>query len=282
MCVIAVCEQKRPTLEQLTLMESRNRDGIGMAWQEAGKVRYAKGLTLEALFALTEVVPMPFVVHFRLATVGGNRPLLCHPFPVAGDSPLELEGVAGSVLFHNGHISNWKQVVRGMLMTWTRKGWRLPKKEWSDSRALAVMAGLHGVEALDFFEEGQRFAVLDGVGVRTWGHWEDYEGYKVSNTHFKPYVAAGYTMGFQRGWFDADDDSGWVYDGENWRSGRKPRVKLESPALPEGEPSTCEGEGGCFVVEKWPAPGLVYDDKLAGYINHDVWMARHGQGAVGT
>lgn len=218
MCVIAVCEKRFPTLEELKLMEEHNPDGGGLAWRKDGKVEFIKGLTAEEMFSVFESITLPCIIHFRIATVGAKGKLLCHPFPVDETAPLKLFGSANAVLFHNGTFREWKGLIKGLILKKSRKGWRLPKAvPWSDSRAIACAAAFHGLEMLEFIASGQRFAYFSGDKLETIGDWSTWQDLKVSNEWFVPlpvYVptrALGYTGRTDYGygytdWGAYDDD----------------------------------------------------------------------------
>lgn len=184
MCVIAVSESEkhRPTLADLKLMEAGNRDGAGVAWVERGMVRWQKGIDAEQAFALTKDLTGPVVYHFRVATAGGVRPELCHPFPVGASARLDLEGKANSVLFHNGMWGEWRSALRSALLA---SGDKMPLGAWSDTRALAYLVQKHGKNFLSLIDGFNRFAHLNSKGdVTLFGDFTQYKGYLVSNTFF--------------------------------------------------------------------------------------------------
>ena len=107
MCVIAVSPigEKVPR-EVFERMWRSNDDGFGMMYRARDGVAILKGLldmeeAWEAYSQLPERVP--HVLHFRLATHGGVKPELTHPFVVHEESPLVQAGVSERpVLAHNG------------------------------------------------------------------------------------------------------------------------------------------------------------------------------------
>lgn len=184
MCVIAVYEEVRPTLEDLNKMHTSNKDGAGIAWFEESKVHWKKGLTPKQIFTLSESAPFPFVVHFRLGTVGVGKQL-CHPFPITekGGGPL-LEGCSDHVLFHNGHWSQWKDwLIRSYLGS---RG-TIPDVVWSDSRALAILAYRHGLSLLQFVDH-EKIVVMGKDKIRCYGHWIKEKGVRYSNLIWRAYT----------------------------------------------------------------------------------------------
>lgn len=163
MCVIMVCDTSRPTEEMVEQAFQTNGHGAGIAWRETDEhgpyLRWFKGIDdVEVIKRLILEAPLPFVAHFRIASIGPHVKALTHPFPVSEDVSLSLQGTTrGSLLFHNGTWSGWKSVlldcsIRGL--------WHIPAGIWSDSRAMAKMAHHLGIGYLDFFEN-EKIIVLD-------------------------------------------------------------------------------------------------------------------------
>lgn len=174
MCQIIVCESNRAPVDLLQDSAGANRDGAGIAWIAEGRPRWRKGLSTPGVVALAGTVPLPYVVHFRMATVGGATPALTHPFPVTVRPSVALAGDAKRLLFHNGHVSEWEAILRA-------SGYRGPSGGWSDSRAVAHVVATVGTNFLDLLSPS-RFAILSKRGVEKWGTWHEHEGVEVS-TH---------------------------------------------------------------------------------------------------
>jgi hypothetical protein len=161
MCVIAVCAEEgiRPTSDQVRRMWHHNDHGGGVAWREEGKVIWRKGLTLEEMLEYAETMPFPNILHFRIASIGGRRPELTHPFVVADqfEQSLELTGESDrGVVFHNGHWADWHDAL---LAGSQRAKEEVPRGHWSDSRAMAWLFRYYGMGFLDTLA-GQRTVVL--------------------------------------------------------------------------------------------------------------------------
>lgn len=154
MCVICICseEGKRPTEDQVRRMWNHNDHGGGVAWRENGKVHWRKGLTEPQMQEHIRLMPMPFIAHFRIASIGGKKAELTHPFvvPAPGEDhtkSLDLAGeTTGSVLFHNGHWAGWDHELYAACQ---RAGVEVPRGPWSDSRAMAWMFKYYGLGFLD-------------------------------------------------------------------------------------------------------------------------------------
>lgn len=90
MCIIAAIRSggSLPSTDTLATMWASNPDGAGVMWADGGRVYGVKGLmSLQALQATLERVPAgaATVIHCRIATSGGIRPEMCHPWPVTRD-----------------------------------------------------------------------------------------------------------------------------------------------------------------------------------------------------
>ncbi len=202
MCVIMLANRVRPTEEMIERAFDWNKDGAGIAWRGTGGendptpyVYWKKGLNLEEVKDLCKHVPIPYVVHFRVASVGGVRKSLTHPFPVGPDATLALEGrTTGSVLFHNGHWNPWADKALDAAIS---TGSKIPAGDWSDSRAMAWMVNIFGPGFMELLREqkGLLFGpTKDQLDVFTGTNgWEHINNVWCSNDFFwtKRRVAAG-------------------------------------------------------------------------------------------
>lgn len=174
MCVIFANYTAIPSKEHLLAGERRNDDGGGVAWREGKKTKWVKGITGEEIWDLLQKVPLPNLVHFRIATEGGICPELTHPFPLTPKVPLTLKGESeNGVLAHNGVLSEWRTYLKEATL---RSGIKIPGDKWSDSRAIAWLAANFGegiFVAIPGIVQGQRVAILDSAGLRIWGDWYD-------------------------------------------------------------------------------------------------------------
>lgn len=160
MCVIMLIDKVRPTPTMVEKAWARNDDGGGLAWREKNKdgiteVLWKKGLEgadgLEEMHELISKLPLPFVAHFRVASCGGIRQSLTHPFQVDKKSSLALEGhTRGHVLFHNGDWKGWAEVARTAAIN---SGTHIPTGRWSDSRAMAWLCAIYGPGFMEFLPE---------------------------------------------------------------------------------------------------------------------------------
>lgn len=107
MCVIMVSPiGEKVAKEVFRRMWRANDDGFGMFFRTKEGVGLIKGLMdfQEAWEHYADLpAGVPHVLHFRLATHGGVRPELTHPFVVHENSPIYMRGVIQApVLAHNG------------------------------------------------------------------------------------------------------------------------------------------------------------------------------------
>jgi hypothetical protein len=176
---------KRPTKDDLVEMARTNPDGNGIAWVEGDSVHWRKGITLEEMQDFNATLPVPYILHFRIATAGSISKALCHPFPVTPNAQLTLSGTTKTgVLFHNGVWPEWKRQAMQFGM-----GHKVPTGEWSDSRVMAWIAGHQGHGLCEWMD--QKIVVLAPEGAYLYGMtlrdtWEDHLGYMVSNKRWIP------------------------------------------------------------------------------------------------
>lgn len=191
MCVIIVSEQVKPSEALLRDADAVNGDGWGIAWRANGMVHWQKGLDIEIIVKMVADLPLPMVLHARIATIGGVSRELTHPFPIEGTPRLALAGATGrkGVLFHNGHIREWEVLGRIVgvpiprMLKHFKAGKHVKHDPWSDSRAVAGIASRHGSQALEAIadDSGSRFCVMTPTTIRRWGCWHGQDGVMLSS-----------------------------------------------------------------------------------------------------
>ena len=188
MCVIAIAETVRPTPEAVEKMFNANDHGAGLAWREDNpteggvEVHFKKNLDLDELQELAASLPLPYVMHCRISSVGGRRADLCHPFPVDTEAPMFLEGTTGGfVLFHNGHWNRWKDTALEASIRFPAK---VPTGKWSDTRAIAWLASLYGLGICEMIDEKVVAFSPDRIEVFGTG-WSQVDDIWVSNEFWK-------------------------------------------------------------------------------------------------
>lgn len=187
MCVIINCVNEFPSLATLESAEQMNPHGAGIAWVENGKVKYKKGIDLDAkkIFEITKTISLPAIIHFRIASIGEIIPELCHPFPINENADLSLEGTSDSVLFHNGTWSDWKKAIEDSVAK-KHIPFSLANQKWSDSRTMAWLADKFGVDILKRIPLGNKISVLSPKGIITFGKFVSVGKFSCSNDYFTP------------------------------------------------------------------------------------------------
>ena len=225
MCVIAFSPKgvDIPTESKLRTMWNHNPDGAGYAYvDKKGSVVFRKGfMTFESLM---EELKAPerfkntnFAIHFRIGTSGKNDGATCHPFPISTNfgELRKTEGVAESVLFHNGILSEG-----GIISPLA-----------SDTQDFVVamtplLKKFNRSKARDYFigelTEGNRLLVLyKNNTFKMFGDWKKDGDLWVSNLNYQ-YDYSWYGSGYY-GWHEyMYDDDGYAY----WVSPRE-RDELE-------------------------------------------------------
>lgn len=190
MCVIAYVEKQKnmPSLDMLEDMEMANNDGGGYAClTPKNKILWRKGISARNMRdgILAGRITAPAAFHFRIATSGGVKPELCHPFPLSRTVSTALSGTARSVLFHNGHWMRGELIMD--IFEETKSKFKGP---WSDSRAIALAVHRGLMKPATIAQEAGRLLVFNPEAQIMYGDWETTSGVKVSNTYWNDY---GYT-----------------------------------------------------------------------------------------
>lgn len=190
MCVILICKRNKPTVEILRKCHNRNDDGAGVAWfsqtgEKDGKptyiANYKKGFThADQVNDFIQKLPLPFIVHFRWASIGGKSLSLTHPFEITENSELKFENTAEKLLFQNGTIHNWDMYLAAA-------GLDTPTGFVSDSRALAMILAKHGNGKFLTKFPDSRFVMLNASDKKfyIYGKFDEENGIQYSNMSWK-------------------------------------------------------------------------------------------------
>ena len=237
MCVILALETSNElasiTLEILKNAETTNPRGNGYATLKNGIVSFEKGVTMESIFSKIESgdIVAPCIIHARITSIGETLPELTHPFIISENSENKMSGTLEnneSAFFHNGTYSQWKDLV---LQTALGSGRKLPTGAMSDSRGLAFCLQSLGIEALEYLDTTDKFAILDKNGLKKFGKWFDVSGVPSSNNYYE-----GYEYGtFPRNnyWFNdssQNEEAGRFYKEPeyNYNSAQKELTEFQS------------------------------------------------------
>lgn len=189
MCVIINVEDgKFPDFKTLQDAESLNSHGGSIAWLYDGKINYHKGITAKKVNSMIQKKLKPSnvktaIIHFRIASVGKVNQRLCHPFPISNNvnTKLKVMDSKHDLLFHNGTISNWQDIlieaIQGNIC-------KIPKGELSDSRIMAYLINTLGYEFLKTVIDGNRFSILTKQGIIKYGKWVKIGDNQCSNDYF--------------------------------------------------------------------------------------------------
>jgi predicted glutamine amidotransferase len=179
MCQIVICNNRRITTEEINSFWNSNSDGAGVIYSDAGAVKWKKGfMRKEELKSFVEKLVPPYVIHFRAATHGSECPELTHPFLVSMSNPLQGTLRDGQyLLMHNG-VDN--EAIKMLMVAMFIIGKKWDFKEMSDTRAIAILLSVLGVNAITQFSG--KFVIVDHkFNIRTYGQFIEKNGILLSN-----------------------------------------------------------------------------------------------------
>ena len=187
MCVI-VYKPTGQTLDEkdIDLMWSKNNDGAGIAYfatvdnNPKLTVIIEKGFMklshlkkrLDELFK--DYGDFSLAVHFRNATHGGVTEELTHPFAISKDEDAALgvfDNTFDAALMHNGVIHGFGSETKSDTLEFITTVLAFVEPE-ARPRFLEM---IHG-----------KFLLMQNETFYFCGEWEEHNGLKVSNTHWKP------------------------------------------------------------------------------------------------
>lgn len=201
MCVIICVEQgKFPSKATLKDAQSTNSHGGSIAWlNKDGTKSYKKNIKAKEISYIinNELIPNHIttaIIHFRIASVGGVTPSLCHPFEITSSVNLNMERYNTNVdlLFHNGTWSDYEHELIRYIKTKTNVS--IPKGLYSDSRIMAYLAKKKGIDELFKLLKGtsDKVAILTSTGIIKHGvNWCMVDDVSCSNNYFKGRLAFG-------------------------------------------------------------------------------------------
>ena len=209
MCVIVYKPGgvKFPSNEDLELMSAANDDGIGLMFAYKGKVYGKKFKQFKLFKAELDNLPraLPVMMHFRLATHGGDEITYAQPFPfpVTRESVFLLEWSSLMGIMHNGIISGFGDGMDSRTILRKQLGTLLVKQGLSDTQEFLLFISSdreltrqfisldRGLLKLVYKLSSSKFGLLMGTGkARLVGKWEQKKGLWYSNmfwTYYKQY-----------------------------------------------------------------------------------------------
>jgi predicted glutamine amidotransferase len=208
MCVIVAVKLKKdiPPIDVLQKCDSSNPQGMGYMYVKDGLVHIEKGFWQAPLLmqAMQKDIPddSPVVIHFRLATHGGQSGNMCHPFPVTNDyaalCALAVQCDIG--VAHNGIMHNYGKI----------------DTNYSDTQNFIATVLYHVKDYLG--NEGIRKLIMDSIGtdklafldktgyMRLFGlfHEKDNAWYSNLYWNWSAYTRRGKTVYEYQGDYDKD------------------------------------------------------------------------------
>lgn len=206
MCIIAICQKRKLTDDEIKNCFERNPHGAGLAYYDNETVYYKKGLMskYDLIKEYEKIDIFPHVVHFRIGTSGANSPDLTHPFIVSEKSPLQLnyEGPE-SVLFHNGIYSEWQSLETVLSSAGiTLKGDR------NDTRIIAAWISRFGPKIIKNIMG--KYVIVKNNEIVYYGKMDDVDGILFSNDGYKPLYGYGNT--FYNDYDREGEEQNWLND----------------------------------------------------------------------
>lgn len=230
MCVIAICEKRPLKKKEFDACWDGNGHGMGYAFWNGKTVTMRKGFMGKGkAWDEYKTVPVPHVVHFRIASAGEIVPELTHPFIVDEASPLFLEYTGtNAVLFHNGTVGNWNSILYSTII----KTGRCPEGVMSDSRAMAMAVSQIGKEFLDLFSS-MKWVYVAKHGFHKVGAFVEEDGVFFSNSSFRPTQ-----------WAQGNHKTvAWGEPGSLWTTPHRPRLCTTCVYYSEEDKLECEMKG---------------------------------------
>ncbi|MCD6124307.1 hypothetical protein J7J62_03950 [bacterium] len=196
MCVIAYCKHRKMTNLEIKNCFITNSDGIGIAWQKNGLVHFKKGFMSVDEFKkfYEDFHYLPHVIHFRNGTSGGKVAELTHPFKIDFDNPLEGRTKKG-VLFHNGVLRDWRDRLSLVAFYCIKKGIKFPSGEFSDSRTIAILLNILGINYMETIDSG-KFIIVLPYKLILYGSFVEEKGIYFSNASYISGKTYGYEYGY--------------------------------------------------------------------------------------
>jgi hypothetical protein len=196
MCVIiCVDDGNFPSKDTLRSAEDMNSHGGSIAWlNKDGTKSYKKGITAKRISKIInrKLIPQGLttaIIHFRIASVGGVKRNLNHPFEISNKVELNMEkyNTSKDLLFHNGTWEEYNDVLVQYLKT-CKNTPTIPRGNYSDSRVMAYLAHKMGAKTMASKVVGfNKVAILTSKGIVKYGAgWCNYKGNKCSNNYFVP------------------------------------------------------------------------------------------------
>jgi predicted glutamine amidotransferase len=172
-----------------------NIHGGSIGWlNKDGTKSYKKGIKAKEISKIIKKQLIPkgittAIIHFRIASVGGVKRNLNHPFEISSRVELNMENynTTKDLLFHNGTWDEYAEVLVDYLKS-SKKPQFIPRGNYSDSRIMAYLAYKMGTKQMAKQVTGwNKVAVITSKGIIKYGAgWCNIEGNQCSNDYFIP------------------------------------------------------------------------------------------------
>jgi hypothetical protein len=240
MCVIIHAVEAKPTADELLDASLTNADGGGVMWPtKNGLIAWRKGLDVDQVIALVETLPLPFGIHFRIATHGHVSHALTHPFPVTSHAGITTDGESKHALMHNGIWNDYQRHVGALkgAKTYADQDGQVYLQDVSDSRIMAAKVYQVGPDRYarklgKIAKSGQRLLLAGPDGFERYGDWRKGTGGDTTKGCY--YSNVNHCWGL---------NTGWHGHGNFWSSwdDYKPSTKtLDQKGFPDWKCQSCE------------------------------------------
>ena len=190
---MCVEESRFPSKQDLKDAEDMNSHGGSIAWlNKDGTKSYRKGIKAKQINRIInkELIPKGIstaIIHFRIASVGGVKKKLNHPFEISGKVELNMENMntTKDLLFHNGTWDSYDTELINYLKS-SKTPQVIPRGAYSDSRIMAYLAHKLGHKGMAKLVTGwNKVAILTKKGIVKYGSgWCKVNGVPCSNDYF--------------------------------------------------------------------------------------------------
>lgn len=110
MCIV-YAEERLPSLKTLKEIEKNYQTSVSIAWQEAGTVRWIKGIDkIESRYQFLQSLSLPILICFQDEFTSSKE--LASPFPISPTVPLDLNGETSlGVVAYDGILDRYKEIA---------------------------------------------------------------------------------------------------------------------------------------------------------------------------
>lgn len=255
MCIICIKKGTRtPELETVRNCWNNNPDGAGIFWYNPDKpgdekIGYKKGFFREkdfiAFWKKTSAKYKLCGFHCRIATHGGIKASLTHPFPIDRVQNKELSGYCSRLAIHNG-----------VLQADSYKGYYTTADSDTSAFCKRIFTEQLNYAKIKECTRGSRFVVIERTGgLRLFGCWQYEEGCWYSNDSYSYRKTVSYKVPVSYG------KNYYNYWNNYWKTGN---AKTETPVKETKKAETGKPEPGNAKTEPGNHKGIEPELKYYG------------------